>query len=215
MTVKLSYCWILYANKKTNLFGGNFMSKYQDPAVKVTSADEALKLLKEGNARFVANNLVPTDYKEAISKTASQQSPFASILTCADSRCSPEIYFDQGIGNIFVVRNAGNFADREAIGSFQFAGAVLLSKIIVVVGHSSCGAVKNAHGGTSGLPGELQGILDDIRAIVKDTDSVESATTANTKAQVEALKNNPAIKEAGIPVYGAHYDIATGVVSWL
>ena len=189
------------------------MSKYQDPAVKVTSPDEALKLLKEGNARFVANNLVPTDYKEALGKTGTQQSPFASILTCADSRCSPEIFFDQGIGNIFVVRNAGNFADREAIGSFQFAAAVLKSQIIVVVGHSSCGAVKNAHAGTSGLPGELQGVIDDISGIIKGADSVENATSANTKAQVDALKKNPAL--AGVPVYGAHYDIATGVVTWL
>jgi len=191
------------------------MAKYQDPAVKVTNPDEALKLLKEGNARFVSNNLIPTDYKEAIGKTATQQSPFASVLTCADSRCAPEIYFDQGIGNIFVVRNAGNFADREAIGSFQFAGAVLKSQIIVVVGHTSCGAVKNAHMGTSGLPAELQGILDDVAAIVKGTDTKENAVFVNTKAQVETLKNNPAIKAAGIPVYGAHYDIATGVVSWL
>jgi len=188
------------------------MSKYQDPAVKVTAPDEALKLLKEGNARFVANNLIPTDYPEALGKTGSQQSPFASILTCADSRCAPEIYFDQGIGNIFVVRNAGNFADREAIGSFQFAAAVLGSQIIVVVGHTSCGAVINAHKGTSGLPGELQGILDDINAIVKGAECADSAVAVNVKAQVEALKNNPAIT---VPVYGAEYDIATGVVTWL
>ena len=191
------------------------MSKYQDPAVKVTSPDEALKLLKEGNARFVANNLVPTDYKEALDKTGKQQSPYASILTCADSRCSPEIYFDQGIGNIFVVRNAGNFADREATGSFQFAAAVLKSQIIVVVGHSECGAVFNAHMGTSGLPAELQGILDDIAAVVKTVDTKENAVAVNVKAQVDALKNDPFIKELGTPVYGAEYDVATGVVTWL
>ena len=187
--------------------------KYQDPAVKVTSPEQALQLLKDGNARFVANNLVPTDYKEALDKTGTQQSPFASILTCADSRCSPEIYFDQGIGNIFVVRNAGNFADREAIGSFQFAAAVLGSQIIVVVGHTACGAVINAHKGTSGLPGELQGILDDIACVVKGTDTAENAVAVNVKAQVEALKNNPALKD--VPIYGAEYDVATGVVTWL
>jgi len=193
------------------------MSKYQDPAVKVTSADEALKLLKEGNARFVANNLVPTDYKEALGKTGTQQSPFASILTCADSRCSPEIYFDQGIGNIFVVRNAGNFADREAIGSFQFAAHVLGSKVIVVVGHTGCGAVKNAHAGTdvSSLA-ELQGVLNDLAPIVKGAgDWEKEGVPMNIKAQVEALKSNPGVIAAGVPVYGAEYNVATGVVTWL
>ena len=189
------------------------MSKYQDPAVKVTSPDVALTLLKEGNARFVANGLVPTDYKEALGKTATQQSPFASILTCADSRCSPEIYFDQGIGNIFVVRNAGNFADREAIGSFQFAANVLGSQIIVVVGHTQCGAVFNAHGGTQvGALTELQGVLDDIAVVVKDCPTKEAGVAANVKAQVEALKKAPGIT---VPVYGAEYDVATGVITWL
>jgi carbonic anhydrase len=201
---------------KQFFLGGFFMSKYQDPAVKVGSADEALKLLKEGNARFVANNLVPTNYKEALGKTGTQQSPFASILTCADSRCSPEIYFDQGIGNIFVVRNAGNFADREAIGSFQFAAAVLGSKVIVVVGHTQCGAVKNAHGGTQVPFAELQGVLNDLAPIVKSSaDWEKDGVPANIKAQVEALKNNPGIKEAGVPVYGANYNVATGQVTWL
>jgi len=192
------------------------MSKYQDPAVKVEGAEEALKLLKEGNARFVANNLVPTDYKEALGKTGTQQSPFASVLTCADSRCSPEIYFDQGIGNIFVVRNAGNFADREAIGSFQFAAAVLKSQIIVVVGHSQCGAVKNAHGGTQVPFAELQAVLDDLAPIVKGAGDWEAeGVKMNIQAQVDALKNNEGIKAAGVPVYGAHYDVATGAVTWL
>jgi len=191
------------------------LSNYQDPALKVTSPDVALKLLKEGNERFVANNLVPPNYKESLGKTATQQSPFASILSCADSRCAPEIFFDQGIGNIFVVRNAGNFADREAVGSFQFAAAVLKSQIIVVVGHSECGAVFNAHAGASGLPKELQGMLDDISAVVKTADTKECAIGVNVLAQVEALRNDPAIKATGVPVYGAEYDVATGVVTWL
>ncbi|MCL2205838.1 MAG: hypothetical protein LBG93_01790 [Treponema sp.] len=189
------------------------MSKYQDPAVKVTNADQALKLLKEGNARFVANNLVPTDYKEALGKTGTQQSPFASVLTCADSRCSPEIYFDQGIGNVFVVRNAGNFADREAIGSFQFAANVLGSQIIVVVGHSQCGAVKNAHAGTVTTLPELDGVLADLGPIVKGAaDWEKDGVPMNVKAQVEALKKAPGIT---VPVYGAEYNVATGVVTWL
>ena len=190
--------------------------KYQDPAVKVTCPDEALKLLKEGNARFVSNNLVPTDYPEALKKTGTQQSPFASILTCADSRCSPEIYFDQGTGNIFVVRNAGNFADREAIASFQFAAAVLGSQITVVVGHTQCGAVMHAHkdtAGGGGLPAELTGVLNDLRPIVKNaSDWNKDGLEVNVKAQVEALKKT---LPEGHPVYGAIYDVATGVVTWL
>ncbi|MCL2754074.1 MAG: hypothetical protein FWE44_08005 [Defluviitaleaceae bacterium] len=186
--------------------------KYQDPAVKVTNPDEALQLLKDGNARFVANGLVPTDYPAALAKTGTQQSPFASVLTCADSRCTPEIYFDQGIGNIFVVRNAGNFADREAIGSFQFAANVLGSQIIVVVGHTQCGAVMHAHGGTvTNLP-ELDGILGDIAPIVKGaSDWEKEGVGMNVKAQVEALKKAPGIT---VPVYGCEYDVATGKVTW-
>lgn len=189
------------------------MSKHQDPAVKVTSPDEALKLLKEGNERFVKNGLVSSDHPGALAKTGTQQSPFASILTCADSRCSPEIYFDQGIGNVFVVRNAGNYADGEAIGSFQFAANVLGSQIIVVVGHTGCGAVNNAHAGTdvSSLP-ELQNILNNIGAIVKSCPTQEAGVAVNVKAQVEALKKSPGIT---VPVYGAEYDVATGVVTWL
>ena len=188
------------------------MSKYQDPAVKVTCPDEALKLLKEGNARFVANGLVASNHPEALEKTGTQQSPFASILTCADSRCAPEIYFDQGIGNIFVVRNAGNFADREAIGSFQFAANVLGSQIIVVVGHTQCGAVFNAHGGTQVPLPELQGVLDDIASVVKDCPTKESGVAANVKAQVEVLRNAAGIT---VPVYGCEYDVATGKINWL
>ena len=191
------------------------MSKYQDPAVKVTCPDEALKLLKEGNARFVANNLVSPNHPEALQKTGGQQSPFASILTCADSRCSPEIYFDQGTGNVFVCRNAGNFADREAIGSFQFAAAVLGSQITVVVGHTGCGAVMHAHADTAGggtLPAELTGVLNDLRPIVKDAvDWNSDGLELNVKAQVASLK--AAIP--GHPVYGAIYDVATGAVKWL
>ena len=192
------------------------MSKFRDPAVKVTCPDEALKMLKDGNERFVSGNLMPRDtYKEDLKKTGTQQSPFASILSCADSRTPPEIYFDQGIGDLFVVRNAGNYADQEAIGSFQFAAMVLKSQIIVVVGHTECGAVYNAHAKASGLPTELQGILDNIGCLVTDAPTKEDAVFASTKAHVEKLKNDPAIKETGVPVYGAHYDVATGVVTWL
>ncbi|MCL2350876.1 MAG: hypothetical protein FWC67_05285 [Defluviitaleaceae bacterium] len=187
--------------------------KYQDPAVKVTCPDEALKLLKEGNERFIANGLVPTDYPDALAKTGTQQSPFASILTCADSRCAPEIYLDQGIGNIFVVRNAGNFADREAIGSFQFAANVLGSQIIVVIGHTQCGAVKNAHAGTRTTLPELDGILIDLEPIVKDAACWEAdGVPMNVRAQVEAIKAAPGIT---VPVYGANYDVATGKITWL
>ncbi|MCL2169487.1 MAG: hypothetical protein FWB74_05610 [Defluviitaleaceae bacterium] len=186
--------------------------KYQDPAVKVECPDVALKLLKEGNERFVANGLVPTDYPEGLKKTGTQQSPFASILTCADSRCAPEIYFDQGIGNIFVVRNAGNFADREAIGSFQFAANVLGSQIIVVVGHTQCGAVKNAHAGTVTTLPELDGILADLGPIVKGAaDWEKDGVGMNVKAQVEAIKKAPGIT---VPVYGCEYDVATGKLTW-
>lgn len=185
------------------------------PDVAVSDANQALTYLKEGNTRFVENNTMLRDTnKSDIEITKDGQKPFATILTCADSRVSPEIYFDQKIGDIFVVRNAGNYADLEAQGSIEFGTKHLGAPLVVVVGHSMCGAVFTSFDKATGLSANLQAILDNIRIKIEGCASKEDAVTANVKAQVEVLKNNPVIKEVGATVVGAEYDISTGVVTF-
>jgi len=186
------------------------------PDVAVTDAKQALTYLKEGNQRFVGDNLMTRNTNKAdIQLTAGGQKPFAAILTCADSRVSPEIYFDQKIGDIFVVRNAGNYADQEALGSIEFATKHLGANLVVVVGHSSCGAVFTSYDKVTGLSENLQFVLDNIRKNIENSPSKEEAVSANVRAQVETLKANPVIMETGATVVGAEYDIASGNVKWL
>ena len=186
------------------------------PDVAVKDANQALAYLKEGNERFVNDKAMPrTTNKADIQTTSGGQKPFAAILTCADSRVSPEIYFDQKIGDIFVVRNAGNYADQEALGSIEFATKHLGAPLVVVVGHSSCGAIFTSYDKVMGLSDNLQFVLDNIRKNIEGSPSKEAAVAANVKAQVEVLKANPVIKEIGATVLGAEYDISTGKVNWL
>ena len=186
-----------------------------NPAESVKEWPVALEMLKEGNKRFVANAPIQKDYAAARAATATAQKPFAAILTCADSRTCPEIFFDQAIGDIFVVRNAGNFADQEAIGSIEFCTKHLGAPLVVVVGHTMCGAVFNSHDDATGLSEHLQHVLENIKGVIAGCTTKEEATETNTKAQVAALKNNPVIQEVGAMVVGADYNIASGVVTWL
>jgi len=186
-----------------------------DPSVKVTDSNQALNYLKEGNKRFIEGNFAPRNYKADLEATKTSQKPFAAILTCADSRLSPEIFFDQKIGNIFVVRNAGNYADSDALGSLEFATKHLGAPLVAVVGHSMCGAVFTAHDDATGLSSNLQSAIDTVKGNIKGSATREEAITTNVKKQVEVLKNNPVIKETGAMVVGAEYDIATGVVTFL
>lgn len=191
------------------------MSNLHSPDQAVTDPQKALTYLKEGNQRFVNGAGIARDTNLADIKTTSTgQKPFAAILTCADSRVSPELYFDQKIGDIFVVRNAGNVADVEAQGSIEFATKHLGATLVVVVGHSSCGAVFTSHDKVKGLSDNLQKVLDDIRTNIESCKTKEEAVTANVSAQVTMLKNNPVIKEVKALVLGAEYDIATGNVKF-
>jgi len=187
-----------------------------DPKINITDPNQSLQLLKEGNARFIANGGMPrTTNAEDRFATKDSQHPFAAIVTCADSRCSPELFFDQKIGDIFVLRNAGNVADNSVKGSLEFAVAVLKVPLVVVVGHTQCGAVFNAQASASGLPEFLQAHLDDIGAHLNKEAGPDDCVDQNVAVQVEVLKQNPVLKEAGAMVIGASYDIETGVVKYL
>ena len=192
-------------------------------AVTINSADDALAEVKAGNQRFLNNKPVNTDYKSQIEHTKNDQHPHTLILSCLDSRIPPEIIFDQGIGNIFVARVAGNVEDQNILGSMEFATKVKGTKLIIVMGHNKCGAVKGAIDNAE--LGNLTQLVDQIKpAIVGDTTNLDNMLNETSKNNVkmtisDILKLSPVIsdmvKENKVKIVGAYYDITTGQVSFL
>ncbi|MCL2378592.1 MAG: hypothetical protein FWC77_05645 [Defluviitaleaceae bacterium] len=180
----------------------------------VTDAKLALQALKDGNKRFVEGKPSPKDDNKDRVETINTQKPYAIILACADSRCAPEIFFDTKIGDLFVLRNAGNYATTVELGSMEFATAVLGAPLIVVVGHTNCGAVNTAFDKATGLPAQLQCVIDNIKPGVAGCSNYETATEANTKAVVDIIKANETIKAQGTMILGSYCDFNTGVVSF-
>ena len=186
-----------------------------DPAVKVTDAEQALAYLKEGNARFVANELSAKDNYADVRKTlAGGQQPYAIVLCCADSRVAPEIYFDQKLGDIFVIRNAGNVVDDIVLGSIEYGAEHLGSPLVVVLGHTSCGACTAAVQGGD-VPRNIGEIMKKIAPSVEEGLSVDEVAAANAKAMAEEIKNDEIIKHLGTTVVPAVYNILSGEVEWL
>lgn len=180
---------------------------------------DELKALLAGNARFVAGTpkCIPATAKRAA--LANGQAPFAAVLGCSDSRVPVETVFDHEPGDIFVVRVAGNFADPVGIGSLQYSVAVLKSTLVMVLGHTACGAVdaatKFVKKGTT-FPGQIQTIAEALAPVAKSTqhasgDWLHNAIVANVKANVAKLKADAIIGKAEI--VGAVYDLASGKVS--
>jgi carbonic anhydrase len=198
---------------------------HPEPAVKVSPA-EALTRLKEGNERFVTDKLSPPrQMGKAREKLATSQAPFAIVLGCADSRTSPELLFDQGLGDLFVLRVAGNVLNDETLGSIEYAVEHLGSPLIVVLGHERCGAVKAARdtiAANSKAPGHIQSLVKAIGPAVATTSSADAETTAKTNVLNVARtlrESGPFLKERAaegkILVIGAHYDLNTGKVEFL
>jgi carbonic anhydrase len=183
----------------------------------------ALDRLKEGNKRFVAGTSQnPRQSAAQRMALAKGQWPFAIVLGCADSRTSPDLVFDQGLGDLFIVRVAGNVANHEGLGSIEYAVQHLGSRLIVVLGHESCGAVKAAKAEASGhLSPHLDSLLKAIKPAVNATagGDLETAVRANVQLVVSQIRSNPELKKlfkAGtIKVVGAYYDLDSGVVSYL
>jgi carbonic anhydrase len=187
------------------------------------SPDEALKKLVEGNQRFVEEKRQnPNSSRLRLQETAVAQYPFACILGCADSRVPSEIVFDQGLGDLFVVRVAGNVASQTAIGSLEFSTAVLGSQLIVVLGHSRCGAVSAAVKGDP-LPGRIGVFVEEIKPAVetvraKTGDIEDNSVTANVQYQVQRLAESSTIlagliREGKLKIVGGRYDLASGKVT--
>jgi carbonic anhydrase len=184
--------------------------------------DAALKELMDGNRRFSSGHRTSCDQDLSILKqrTVDKQEPFASVLSCADSRVPVELVFDQTIGQIFVTRVAGNFAATDIIASLEYGSAVLGAKIILVLGHSGCGAVK-ATIAAKEVPGQISSLYSYIQpAIDQAGPNLEAATKANAKIQAAILRQSSTviaglIKENKLKVAAGYYDLATGVVSLL
>ncbi|WP_417580711.1 carbonic anhydrase [Pelagibacterium sp.] len=193
------------------------------------SPDEALQRLIEGNARYVANAAINTDHSVTRASRAEGQQPFAAIVSCSDSRVAPELIFDQGPGELFVVRVAGNFISEEGLATLEYGVAVLGIKTIVVLGHTACGAVEATIQSISDneLPGgHLPSLVNAIRPAVYDvldsapSDLMAAATAQNAKLNAErALNEGPILSEAHangmLNSAAGIYDIATGKVTLL
>ncbi len=191
--------------------------------VAINAPDDALAELKIGNQRFVDGKLTKTDYHEQIEHTKSDQHPHSLILSCLDSRIPPEIIFDQGIGNIFVARVAGNVEDPNILGSMEFATKVKGTKLIVVMGHNKCGAVKGAVDNAE--LGNLTQLVNQIKpAITGDKSNLDLMLDETAKNNVrmtiaDILKESPVVselvKDGSVKIVGAFYDLTSGKVSFI
>jgi len=197
--------------------------------------EKALEFLKEGNQRFVNNLKANRDLLEQVNATREGQWPFAVVLSCIDSRTSAELIFDQGLGDIFSIRIAGNFVNQDILGSMEFGCNVAGSKLIVVLGHTKCGALK---GGLDAAKIEGMG-MDNLNHLINHFNPIineiieeneerssnnspllERLNQQNVRSAIEdirkqslTLKNLEA--EGKIKIVGANYDVETGAVTWL
>jgi carbonic anhydrase len=191
------------------------------------SPSMALELLKEGNKRFVNNLKVNRNLLQQANETSDGQHPFAVILSCIDSRTSAELIFDQGLGDVFSVRIAGNIINEDILGSMEFGCKVAGAKIIVVIGHTKCGAVKGAcdhveMGNLTALLTKIRPAVDDETTTTNNRNSsnavfVENVAVINVKRTVNSItERSPILKEmveAGkISIVGGTHNIATGEV---
>lgn len=194
--------------------------------------EKSIQYLKEGNIRFQKNLMANRNLLEQVDDTKSGQFPFATVLSCIDSRIPAEMVFDQGIGDLFSVRIAGNFINDDILGSMEFACKLAGSKVVVVLGHTSCGAVKGACDGAE--LGKLTGMLDKIKPAVKavvnpaeesertskNIDFVNEVATKNVAFSIDGIRSGSDVlseleKNGDIKIVGAMYDVASGKVTFL
>lgn len=189
----------------------------------------ALEFLKEGNARFCNSLSYNRDFMQSITETAEGQWPFTAVLSCSDSRVATELIFDQGLGDVFSIRLAGNIASQQAIASMEYTCKVLGSKLVVVLGHTGCGAVKAACDGVE--MGHLGSLTEMIQpAIDSETKTLENRVSGNKEFMDNVLHNNvhhqietivsesliirEMLEKHEIGVIGGIYDISTGCVEF-
>jgi len=196
------------------------------------SPEKALQFLKEGNERFQNNLKANRNLLQQVNETKDGQFPFATILSCIDSRVSAELVFDQGLGDIFSIRIAGNFVNQDILGSMEFACKLAGSKLIVVLGHTSCGAVKGAC--DHARLGNLTTLINKIEPAVyatkeprdeelrnsKNMEFVDTVAVKNVEMALDNIRNQSVIlkemeQKGEIAIVGAMYDLSDGKVSFL
>jgi carbonic anhydrase len=207
--------------------GSAFWSIQSDRAIAASfeplSPDDALKRLMDGNQRFVQQKSEHPDQSPARMKDVAQaQHPFATVLSCADSRVTPEILFDEGIGDLFDIRVAGNIVTPEVLGSLEYAASILGTPVMMVLGHERCGAVTAAVQGER-LAGYMDSFVKAIEPVISKTkgeagDPVDNAVIANVQYQIEKLKQSSTIlsersQDGKLKIVGGRYDLDTGEVT--
>ena len=211
------------------------MKAHTSETQKTITPEKALQFLRDGNQRFVSNLKVNRNLLEQVNDTREGQWPFAAILSCIDSRTSAELIFDQGLGDIFSIRIAGNFLNDDILGSMEFACKVAGSKLIVVLGHTKCGALKGgidaAAVHTLGLAhlshlvnnfdqAVHEAILPDETRSSENTELLNRVTNINVKQTVNGIRTKSyalkSMEEQGIiKIVGAVYDVESGLVNWM
>ena len=212
-----------------SLIGMNQFAQAADPAHSdqpSVAPAEAISKLKEGNGRYTSGSLQhPGQTTERRKELANVQHPFAAIVSCSDSRVPPEIVFDQGLGDLFIVRVAGNVINDEGMGSIEYTVDHLGTRLILVLGHQSCGAVKAARetiAAKGKAPGHIESLVTAIKPAVEATakDDLDTTVKANVKNVVQALRSSTPILKAKvdsgeIQVIGGYYSLDTGAVTFL
>ncbi|MEJ6712198.1 MAG: carbonic anhydrase family protein [Flavobacteriales bacterium] len=207
------------------------MKAHSKESQNLMTPESSLTTLVEGNTRFQQNQRADRNLLEQVKTTSTGQFPFTTILSCIDSRVSSELIFDQGIGDLFSIRIAGNFANTDVLGSMEFACKLAGTKLLVVLGHTACGAVKGAC--DDAKLGNLTSMLAKIKPAVKatiepadvsirnssNTVFVNDVSTKNVELTIDyILENSPVLKEmqsdGSIKVIGAMYDITSGKVTF-
>lgn len=200
-----------------------------DDQAKLTP-DEIIQQMRDGNERYINNNLTPRDYQAQVQATASGQYPSAIVISCVDSRVPVETVFDMGVGDIFVARVAGNFVNEDILGSAEFATAAAGSKVVIVMGHESCGAVKSAIDGVE--MGNITAMLDKIEPAIEMTQNFDGEQTSSNNEYVTEVVNNNVVhtisemrerssiianleRNGDVVIMGAFYDLDTGQVTFL
>lgn len=237
--VLLMFCSALFyqcsKDNNTNQSKDNNTTQKKDSTVTQTKESQskmtpvqALQMLKDGNARFVSGKELNRNLMQQVKETSKGQYPYAVILSCIDSRASSELVFDQGMGDIFNARIAGNIVDEDVLGSMEFSCKVMGSKLIVVLGHTSCGAIKGACDKVE--MGNLTSLLKKIEPVAasiknegdrssKNHEFVEEVSKENVIHSIKDIKEkSPILKEmidkGEVKIVGGMYDIETGVVTF-